>query len=129
LEKVETSDGESALKLTKNTKGQVHGSVAFKADGFFPKDLTDYTAIEVRIKSDFAQAKIWASLGGVLADKTTQIYDGAESAGEWVVYTFDLTKIADITNVGDLQFRIEDGAVNDTSSEISFLIDYIKFIK
>ncbi|MBQ4268108.1 MAG: InlB B-repeat-containing protein, partial [Clostridia bacterium] len=129
LEKVETSDGGSALKLTKNTKGQVHGSVAFKADGFFPKDLTGYTAIEVRVKSDFAQAKIWASLGGALADKNTQIYDGAQNAGEWVVYTFDLTKLADLTNVGDLQFRIEDGAVSDTSSEISFMIDYIKFIK
>ena len=129
LERVETMDGESALKLTKNTKGQVHGSVAFKADGFFPKDLTGYTSIEVRVKSNFEQAKIWASLGGVLADKTTQIYDGIENAGEWVVYTFDLTSIEDITNVGDLQFRIEDGAVNDTSSEISFLIDYIKFIK
>ena len=131
-------DNEYVLQGT--TSNYIYGSVQFNAAPnasyshlWFPADLSAYTAIKFRVKTEVAGTRMTAYLRSydtTLGDSGTIVKSAfltaAANTGEWVEYTIDLTAIEDanLQKLSVLEFEF----VGKEKGE-SFYIDYIQFVK
>ena len=118
---VDTDDGERALKVTKN-EGREYANLRLlnasgaegKSGRFFANDLSEYTAIVITVRVETSDSALYFN-----GERITN--NGVDDSGQWVTYTYDLSKVENKSNVPHLTFQMWGGEY--------FYINSIEFVK